>query len=87
MDQFVQASYVAAGRDFHDQEDLIGAYSKLQSFYRPDAMRPEQEKEIDPAVAWRVLLGILGQTRSKQKKKKKSTTQICKEQTFVEKLI
>ena len=27
----MQASYVAVGRDFHDQEDLIGSeYSKLQ---------------------------------------------------------
>ena len=29
--ELMQASYVAVGRDFHDQEDLIGSeYSKLQ---------------------------------------------------------
>ena len=30
-EQYVRASYVAVGKDFHDQEDLIGSeYSKLQ---------------------------------------------------------
>ena len=29
--ELMQVSYVAVGRDFHDQEDLIGSeYSKLQ---------------------------------------------------------
>ena len=34
------------------------------SIHRPDTMRPGQEKEIDPAVAWPVLLHTLGRPGS-----------------------
>ena len=39
-------------------------YIRSCSTHRPDTMRPGQEKGIDPAVAWPVLLHTLGRPRN-----------------------
>ena len=45
---------------------IIGYNQFIRSCFthRPDTMRPGQEKGIDPAVAWPVLLHTLGRPRN-----------------------